>query len=136
MEELARSAVPTCGAPAATAQWVLVVEDDDDLRQLVALSIEELTGLAVRTAADGAEALGEIRRDQPALIVTDLMMPRMDGYQLCEAVREACPGLAVVAMSAAASKAAALSAGFDAYLVKPFEFEELAAVLGRWVSVR
>ena len=117
------------------AGWVLVVEDDADLRGLVGLSIQEVTGLEVKLAGDGAQALELLAHSEPALVITDLMMPRVDGHQLYAWLRDQYPGLPVVAMSAAESKSRALAAGFDAYLVKPFELEELCAVLARWVTV-
>lgn len=115
--------------------WVLVVEDDADLRGLVALSIEEVSGLQVKAAGDGLQALEQLDGDAPAVVVTDLMMPRMDGGQLLERLRGQHPALPVVAMSAVESRARAMSLGFDAFLVKPFELEELCAVLARWVTV-
>ena len=113
--------------------WVLVVEDDAQLRQLVALSVNELSGAESRAAANGAEALELLRQyGQPELVVTDLMMPEVDGYQLLDRARSQHPNLPVVAMSAVDSRQEALRAGFNAYLVKPFDLDELAAVLDRW----
>jgi CheY-like chemotaxis protein len=136
MEEPIGIAAPVADAPRSADQWVLVVEDNAELRQLVGLSIEELTGLEVRAAADGMQAVGQLLQGQPALIVTDLMMPHMDGWQLFDLVRRDHPDLPVIAMSAVESRGRAGQAGFDGFLTKPFELEELGAALARWLSVR
>ena len=136
MEDGPSTAAPVADAPRAAAEWVLVVDDNDDLRQLVGLSVEELTGLEVRTAADGMQAVAHMLHGTPALIVTDLMMPHMDGWQLFELVRRDHPSLPVIAMSAAESRGGAVQAGFDGFLTKPFELEELGAALARWLTVR
>lgn len=132
---LADPSIVSPAADAPPAAWVLVVEDDHDLRGLIATSVEEMTGLEVKAAADGQQAVGLIDTAPPNLVVTDLMMPNMDGYALFDWLHGRHPNVAVVAMSAAESKARALAAGFAAFLVKPFELDELGDVLGRWVAV-
>jgi CheY-like chemotaxis protein len=91
----------------APADAVLLVEDDEDLRACVSQFLSD-SGYAVVSAADGREALDLLERDPaPALIVTDLMMPRMDGWELISRTR-AIPALAripVIVLSAVAERA-------------------------------
>ncbi|MGN6245866.1 MAG: SpoIIE family protein phosphatase, partial [Motilibacteraceae bacterium] len=109
---------------------VLVVDDNDDMRAYVA---GLLTGEHdVVTARDGLEALELVRRDPPDLVLTDVMMPRLDGLGLLAALRARpeTAALPVVVLSARAGEDAAsegLESGADDYLVKPFSARELRA---------
>ena len=136
MDGLTAPAVPEASRQSDDDAWVLLAEDDANLRNLLVLTVNEVTGLPVKAACDGREALDLLAQSgPPALVLTDLMMPIVDGYGLLEAVRTSYSDMPVVAMSAADSRARALASGFDAYLVKPFELEELCATLARWVAV-
>jgi CheY-like chemotaxis protein len=109
---------------------VLVVDDDELVRDSTRLLLEE-AGVRVRTARDGADALDQLAGHTPDLILSDLVMPRMDGYQLVEHVRgdPARAHLPVIAVSALASPAdrdRILRAGFDAQIGKPFDYADLA----------
>jgi PAS domain S-box-containing protein len=116
--------------PAAPSATVLVVDDNADLR----LMLERVLSphWRVRVAVDGREALAAVAAEQPDLVLTDVMMPDLDGFALLDALRRD-PGTAnipVIMLSARAGEGAAvdgLGAGADDYLVKPFSSQELRA---------
>ncbi|MEZ4700250.1 MAG: response regulator [Rhodothermales bacterium] len=116
---------------AGTKQGVaLVVEDNADVRAYVRQCLE--ADWTVAEAGDGAGGLELARRLVPDVIVTDLMMPGIDGMALCRALREDevldhVPILALTARADAASERAGFEAGFDDYLVKPFDATSLRA---------
>ncbi|GAA0476710.1 response regulator transcription factor [Streptomyces sp. NPDC046215] len=110
---------------------VLVVDDDPEVRAAVVdgLCVE---GYAVRSAADGLEALSCVAADPPAAIVLDLAMPVLDGLAVCRRLRglgDRTPVLVLTARDAVADRVAGLDAGADDYLVKPFALDELLARL-------
>ncbi len=124
--------------PASSEARVLVVDDNADMRDYLA----RLLGMRfdVRAAADGVAALEEIARERPDLILTDVMMPRMDGLELLRAVRgsEATRHIPVVMLSARAGDEArveGLEAGADDYLLKPFSSRELFARISTQLTV-
>jgi PAS domain S-box len=109
---------------------VLVADDNADMREYVARLLQD--GYEVRTAADGAEALEIVRRWTPELVLSDVMMPGMDGVALTKALRAdpATRELPVVLLSARAGEEArieGLETGADDYLTKPFSGRELLA---------
>ena len=79
---------------------VLLVDDDPSLRQLLTAVLEKL-GYAVRTAHDGFSALAEMRVAEPEILLSDLYMPLMSGFELLSVVRRRYPGISVIAMSSA-----------------------------------
>ncbi|MEU5428330.1 response regulator transcription factor [Streptomyces olivoreticuli] len=110
---------------------VLVVDDDPEVRAAVVdgLTVE---GYAVRSAADGLEALSSVAADPPAAIVLDLAMPVLDGLAVCRRLRgvgDRTPVLVLTARDAVSDRVAGLDAGADDYLVKPFALDELLARL-------
>jgi two-component system OmpR family response regulator len=107
---------------------VLVADDDVNIRSLVRVCLEQ-TGLTVREASDGEEAL-RLFADQPAdLVVLDLMMPGVDGWEICRRLRadSEVPVLMLTARGETGDKVRGLSLGADDYLVKPFDPPELIA---------
>jgi CheY-like chemotaxis protein len=112
---------------------ILVVDDDAAIRDVVA-DILEMSDYRVKTASNGAEALEQIRRDQPAAVLLDLMMPVMDGWEFLRRCRleVACARVPVVVMSAAHDAAlAADQFGAQGYLTKPFDMDTVLEVVGR-----
>ena len=108
---------------------VLIADDEPN----IVISLEFMMkreGYQVSVARDGAEALAAIRRDRPALVLLDGMMPGMSGFEVCEAVR-ADPDLAgtrIVMLTAKGRDtdvARGMGAGADAYVIKPFSTQEL-----------
>jgi len=115
----------------ATKARVLVAEDDRAVRDSIerALAFE---GYEVGTASDGAEALERVSATEPDAIVLDVMMPRVDGLDVCRALRargDRTPILILTARHKVADRVSGLDAGADDYLVKPFALEELLARL-------
>ena len=124
----------------AERSLVLLVDDHPTNRLVVARQLA-LAGYACETAEDGLEGLERWRSGRYALVLSDIHMPRMDGYQLARALRteEAREGRSrtpVIALTAAALKSEAercLAAGMDDYLSKPVSIRQLADCLGRWL---
>lgn len=108
---------------------VLVVEDDPDIAALVAHKLRS-AGHEVSVAVDGEAGLAAIRADRPALVVLDWMTPRMNGIEVCEAVRadaevSATRILMLTAKAQEADLERAFTAGADEYMQKPFSTREL-----------
>jgi len=112
---------------------VLVVDDEASARTALAELLRE-EGFAVRSAADGYKALGQLEEWTPDLVITDVKMPGLDGISLMQKVREQLPGVGVVVMTAFGSvenAVAAMQQGADDYLTKPVHFPELLVVVHR-----
>jgi two-component system OmpR family response regulator len=107
---------------------ILVVDDEQSITDFIALGLRH-EGFEVRTAADGRAALRAVDDFKPDLVVLDLMMPRMDGWQLCrEIAGERSRGIIILsALDETSDRIQGLELGADDYLVKPFEFGELLA---------
>ena len=107
---------------------ILVVEDDPELAGLLALWLER-AGTAPRIATTGTEAMRAVYDDRPDLVTLDVALPNMDGWQLCERIREisSVPILIVSARGAETDRVRGLQLGADDYITKPFSFRELMA---------
>jgi DNA-binding response OmpR family regulator len=107
---------------------IVTADDDPQLLRLIARNLE-FEGYEVTTASDGQQALEEIERAIPDLVLLDVMMPRMDGFTVCQRVREfsAVPIIIVTARGQDQEKVKGLDLGADDYLTKPFSVEELLA---------
>ena len=107
---------------------ILVVDDDPHIRELVRHFLQN-EGFAVHEAADGAEALAKLESVKADLVILDIMMPNMDGWQLCGELREHydIPLLMLTAKGETAEKIKGFQLGTDDYLVKPFDPPELVA---------
>jgi len=118
---------------------ILVADDEVSIRQIVEARLK-MAGYEVVTAADGAEAVELVKTEQPSLIVLDIMMPKMDGLQVCKEVRKnlTTPIIMLTAKGDVIDRIQALEIGADDYVVKPFSPRELEArikaVLRRIVS--
>jgi DNA-binding response OmpR family regulator len=110
---------------------ILVVEDDADIRALLR-DLLEMRRYRPLEAADGRSALRVFHDERPDLVVLDLAMPELDGWQTLERIRDISdvPVLVLTARSAETDKVRALQKGADDYVVKPFGYEELLARLG------
>jgi two-component system phosphate regulon response regulator PhoB len=120
--------------PAATEQRVLVVDDEADIVALVAYHLAR-AGYRVSTASTGPDALDAARREQPALIVLDLMLPGLSGYEVLEQLRgdASTRDIAVLMLTARREeqdRIRGLSLGADDYLTKPFSPQELVSRVG------
>ncbi|WP_088186589.1 response regulator transcription factor [Desulfosporosinus sp. FKA] len=107
---------------------ILVVDDEPSIRQMLDLGLRK-AGYVVKTAANGQIALELIPEFDPHLIILDLMMPIMDGNDLCQAVPEIsqAPMIMLTAKNSAKDIVVGLRQGANDYLTKPFHFEELLA---------
>ncbi|MDM7830598.1 response regulator transcription factor [Cellulomonas edaphi] len=118
---------------------ILAADDDEDILEMVAFRLER-SGYAVVRAHDGAEALAAARETLPDLIVLDVMMPKMDGYEVTRALRadESTSRIPVILLTARVQDSdvqKGFDAGADDYVRKPFSPQELRsrvqAILGR-----
>ncbi|MFH9573759.1 response regulator transcription factor [Streptomyces sp. NPDC017230] len=110
---------------------VLLAEDDRAIRHALERALT-LEGYRVTAVADGVDALAEAHRGRPDVLVLDVMMPGMDGLQVCRALRaegDSTPILILTALVETAERIAGLDAGADDYVVKPFDVEEVFARL-------
>lgn len=107
---------------------ILVVDDDPHLREVVAFALSQ-AGFLVEQASDGRAGLEQVRRSVPALIVLDVMMPEMDGLELCREVRRAheVPIVFLSSRDDEVDRILGLELGGDDYLTKPFSPRELVA---------
>ncbi len=112
------------------AASVLIVEDDERIRAAMTMALEE-EGYAPTSAASGEEALAQAVVTTPDLIILDLMLPGMDGFECCRRLRKLCdvPIVVVSARSDTSDVVAGLEAGADDYVTKPFALPELTARL-------
>ena len=110
-------------------QHILIADDEPN----IVISLEYLMqreGYAVSVARDGEEALAAILRDRPALVLLDAMMPKMSGFEVCQALRanDAARGTLILMLTAKGRDtdvAKGLGSGADAYMTKPFSTREL-----------
>jgi phosphate regulon transcriptional regulator PhoB len=113
------------------AREVLVVEDEPDIRRLVVLHLER-DGFRCRTATTGSDALREVKAAIPDLVVLDLMLPEVDGLEVCRRLRRdtstaAIPIIMLTAKSDEVDRIVGLEIGADDYVGKPFSPKELVA---------
>jgi phosphate regulon transcriptional regulator PhoB len=113
------------------AREVLVVEDEPDIRRLVVLHLER-EGFRCRTATTGSDALREVKAAVPDLVVLDLMLPEVDGLEVCRRLRRdtstaAIPIIMLTAKSDEVDRIVGLEIGADDYVGKPFSPKELVA---------
>ncbi|HEX7068839.1 MAG TPA: response regulator transcription factor [Candidatus Limnocylindria bacterium] len=111
---------------------VLLVDDDLTLLSVLSRRVER-AGYVTRTAASGPAALKQLESDWPALMVVDLMMPGMDGFELCRRVKQLAdlPIIVLSAVDASEAKVSALELYAEDYVTKPFDPDELVARIQR-----
>ncbi len=110
-------------------QHLLVVDDEDNLRSMLAAALQH-HGFTVTTAENGREALDLIPTARPDLVLLDVMMPDLDGFEVCRRLRtdgDRTPVLFLTARDATEDKVRGLTLGGDDYLQKPFSLDELVA---------
>jgi DNA-binding response OmpR family regulator len=113
------------------AAEILVVEDEPDIRNLIVLHLVR-DGFRCRTASTGTQALAEVRARRPDLVVLDLLLPELDGLEVCRRLRAdaATAALPIIMLTARADevdRVVGLEVGADDYVVKPFSPRELVA---------
>ena len=107
---------------------VLIVEDDHNIAELLQMYLEK-EGYAVTVAGDGGQGLAKYRAIKPDLVLLDVMMPVMDGWAVCKAIRaeSQVPIIMLTAKGELDDKVAGLKQGADDYITKPFEMKEVLA---------
>jgi len=108
---------------------ILVVDDEVDLVETVRFSLE-LEGYDVLVAYNGEEALNQARKENPDLILLDLMLPKLDGYKVCRLLKfderyKHIPIFMLTAKTQEKDKATGMETGANEYITKPFEMDEL-----------
>jgi two-component system, OmpR family, alkaline phosphatase synthesis response regulator PhoP len=116
---------------AALQKKILIVEDEQDILQLVKLYLEK-EGFRTTTAVNGAEALKKVKEDKPDLIVLDLMLPELDGLEVCKRLRSVpetamLPIIMLTAKAEESDTIIGLELGADDYVAKPFSPKALVA---------
>jgi len=107
---------------------VLIVEDDKNISDLLQLYLQK-EGYTVVSAVDGGDGLAKFRAESPDLVLLDLMMPVMDGWSVCKAIRaeSKTPVIMLTAKGETDDKVLGLKTGADDYITKPFEMKEVLA---------
>src|SRR5262247_3978222 len=113
------------------AARVLIVEDESDIKNLLAFHLER-EGFLVTTSRTGADALRQVRTSAPDLVLLDLMLPEIDGLEVCRRLRQdprtaSLPIVMLTAKSEEVDRILGLELGADDYVVKPFSARELVA---------
>src|SRR5947208_7531409 len=113
---------------AQNSESILTVEDETSIASFVALYLKN-AGYSVRTVANGSDALDQVSSDPPALTILDLMLPDIDGIEVCRRIRKTSdvPILMLTARDEDVDKIIGLEVGADDYLTKPFNPRELVA---------
>jgi DNA-binding response OmpR family regulator len=114
-----------------TKSRILIVDDEMDLVSVLRMGLE-IEGFEVIEAMDGEEGLRRARQERPDLMVLDLMLPKMDGYKVCRALKfderfRNLPILILSARSGDADRKLALEMGADQFVTKPYEMADLVA---------
>ena len=107
---------------------ILVADDDQNICELLRLYIEK-EGFTVSIANDGEQAIRRFNEENPDLVILDVMMPALDGWQVCREIRKKsnCPIIMLTAKSETFDKVLGLELGADDYVVKPFDSKEIVA---------
>ena len=107
---------------------ILIADDDRNICELLKIYLEK-EGCNVVLAGDGEEALSKFETEEPDIILLDVMMPRLDGWQVCRELRKKsdCPIIMITAKGETFDKVLGLELGADDYVVKPFEPKEIVA---------
>jgi CheY-like chemotaxis protein len=113
---------------------ILIGEDEPDNQVILQTVVEALVGVRAEVAGDGLAVLASVERERPRMILLDLMMPGLDGFQVTRQLKgnPTTAGIPIVAVSAMArpdDREAALAAGSDDFVRKPFELDDLEAVI-------
>ena len=116
---------------------ILVADDDPDILNIVSMSLEAM-GHQVDQARNGAEAVALANRELPDLILMDLMMPELDGYEATAAIKAepitaAIPVVALTAKAMRGDEERGRQAGVDAYITKPFRISQVLDVIGQFL---
>jgi DNA-binding response OmpR family regulator len=114
----------------------LVIDDDEDMNRMMG-AYARLNGFAYRAAITGQAGLDEVRRKPPAVVLLDVMLPDVDGFEVCRQLKtdeqtRAVPIIMITALTDPESRDRGLTAGADAFLSKPFDPEQLMQSMHRF----
>jgi two-component system, cell cycle response regulator DivK len=118
---------------------VLIGEDEPDNQVILQTVVESLVGVRAEVAGNGLAVLASVSRERPRMILLDLMMPGLDGFQVTRRLKgdpstADIPIVAVSAMARPDDREAALAAGCDEFVRKPFELDDLEAVIRTYLD--
>lgn len=118
---------------------ILIGEDEPDNQVILQTVVESLVGARAEVAGDGLAVLASVERERPRMILLDLMMPGLDGFEVTRQLKgdpktAAIPIVAVSAMARPDDRDAALAAGCDDFIRKPFELDDLEAVIRSYLT--
>jgi DNA-binding response OmpR family regulator len=124
--------------PRGDVLHVLVVEDDPEINELVG-AYARLAGFGYRSALNGDAALTEVRRRRPDVIVLDLMLPDLDGFEICRRIKanaetRSVPVIILTALDSEQARAKGREVGADEYLTKPFDPDRLMRALNQFAK--
>ncbi|NOS99265.1 MAG: response regulator [Phycisphaerales bacterium] len=127
---MAAARTPSAATGRSTAAGILVVDDNQQNLELLEVYLEELSGVTVRTACDGMEAMKMVAADPPDLILLDIMMPRMSGFEVCKQIKSNPRTrdiliVMVTALNETGDIERATECGADDYLSKPIDRKAL-----------
>jgi len=132
----------TAGAPGILAGHRILLVEDNDINKMIALEMLEETGVDVDVAVNGAEAMAQVQQQQYELILMDVQMPIMDGYEATRRIRalggefKSIPIIAMTAHALEGDTSKSLEAGMDYHISKPFEPDDLIAIIVRFIEQR
>gem|GEM_PF-5392923 len=139
VRELAEPPAADTALPVEKRPQVLVVDDSATVRRLVSLALDRL-GCEVITASGGLEALGAMNHATPDLVLLDVGLPNLDGYQICRAIKRNertryVPVIMLTGRDGLMDRLRGKMAGAEVYLTKPFDPKALIAIAGRYVTL-
>src|SRR5438105_2657775 len=119
---------PDSTLPTSVDERVLLVEDDPSIREVAAIGLKG-AGFRVTTSGDGRDGLGRARRDPFDVVILDVMLPSLDGFEVCREIRKESriPVIMLTARTDTIDVVVGLESGADDYVTKPFEIAELVA---------
>jgi DNA-binding response OmpR family regulator len=117
---------------------ILIVDDEVDLVKTIRLSLET-EGFMVMASYDGEDALNQARKENPDLIILDIMLPKFDGYKVCRLLKfdkkhKHIPILMLTAKTQEKDKTLGMETGADEYITKPFDVDELLAKVKSYLN--
>lgn len=130
------------GAPGILEGHRILLVEDNEINKMIALEMLGETGVEIDVAVNGADAIAQVQLQQYELILMDIQMPIMDGYEATRKIRNlgrtfrSIPIIAMTAHALAGDSSKSLEAGMDYYISKPFEPDDLIAVIARFIEQR
>jgi DNA-binding response OmpR family regulator len=117
---------------------ILIVEDDEQFRDMLSMRFQS-QGYAVVHAKDGEEAFAQLRKEEPDLMILDLMLPKIEGFEVCRILKfedkyKDLPIIIATALGQREHIERAINSGADAYFIKPFDMDTLLAKIASFIG--